>query len=198
MMKYGYVRTSTKEQNLDRQIIAMKEAGIEEQYIFKEQKSGKDFDRQEYRKMMRRIKKGDALYIKSIDRLGRNYEEIIDQWKKITRDKKADIVVLDMPILNTSILKDSLKTFVSELVLQIMSYMAEEERKMILSRSREGIAAAKARGVKFGRPKKEKSEDFEEVYNAYKNQEITVNEAITRLRVSKSTFYRWKEEKEGF
>ncbi|MDY6323629.1 MAG: recombinase family protein [Catonella sp.] len=198
MMKYGYVRTSTKEQNLDRQIIAMKEAGIEEQYIFKEQKSGKDFDRQEYRKMMRRIKKGDALYIKSIDRLGRNYEEIIDQWKKITRDKKADIVVLDMPILNTSILKDSLKTFVSELVLQIMSYMAEEERKMILSRSREGIAAAKARGVKFGRPKKEKPEDFEEVYNAYKNQEITVNEAITRLRVSKSTFYRWKEEKEGF
>jgi len=197
MMKYGYVRTSTKEQNLDRQIIAMKEAGIEEQYIFKEQKSGKDFDRQEYRKMMRRIKKGDALYIKSIDRLGRNYEEIIDQWKKITRDKKADIVVLDMPILNTSILKDSLKTFVSELVLQIMSYMAEEERKMILSRSREGIAAAKARGVKFGRPKKEKPEDFEEVYNAYKNQEITVNEAITRLRVSKSTFYRWKEEKEG-
>lgn len=197
-MKYGYVRTSTKEQNLDRQIIAMKEAGIEEQYIFKEQKSGKDFDRQEYRKMMRRIKKGDALYIKSIDRLGRNYEEIIDQWKKITRDKKADIVVLDMPILNTSILKDSLKTFVSELVLQIMSYMAEEERKMILSRSREGIAAAKARGVKFGRPKKEKPEDFEEVYNAYKNQEITVNEAITRLRVSKSTFYRWKEEKEGF
>ena len=198
MMKYGYVRTSTKEQNLDRQIIAMKEAGIEEQYIFKEQKSGKDFDRQEYRKMMRRIKKGDALYIKSIDRLGRNYEEIIDQWKKITRDKKADIVVLDMPILNTSILKDSLKTFVSELVLQIMSYMAEEERKMILSRSREGIAAAKARGVKFGRPKKEKPEDFEEVYNAYKNQEITVNEAITILRVSKSTFYRWKEEKEGF
>lgn len=198
MMKYGYVRTSTKEQNLDRQIIAMKEAGIEEQYIFKEQKSGKDFDRQEYRKMMRRIKKGDALYIKSIDRLGRNYEEIIDQWKIITRDKKADIVVLDMPILNTSILKDSLKTFVSELVLQIMSYMAEEERKMILSRSREGIAAAKARGVKFGRPKKEKPEDFEEVYNAYKNQEITVNEAITRLRVSKSTFYRWKEEKEGF
>lgn len=198
MMKYGYVRTSTKEQNLDRQIIAMKEAGIEEQYIFKEQKSGKDFDRQEYRKMMRRIKKGDALYIKSIDRLGRNYEEIIDQWKKITQDKKADIVVLDMPILNTSILKDSLKTFVSELVLQIMSYMAEEERKMILSRSREGIAAAKARGVKFGRPKKEKPEDFEEVYNAYKNQEITVNEAITRLRVSKSTFYRWKEEKEGF
>lgn len=151
-MNYGYARVSTKEQNLDRQIIALKEAGCEESHIYADKASGKDFERKQYQKMVKKLRSGDCLIIKSIDRLGRNYNEIGEQWRLITKVKKSDIKVLDMPLLDTTYNKDIMGTFISDLVLQVLSFTAETERNFIKQRQAEGIAIAKAKGVKFGRP----------------------------------------------
>ena len=149
---YGYIRVSTREQNEDRQILALKELAIPEKNLFMDKQSGKDFKRPQYRKMVRKLKKDDLLYIKSIDRLGRNYSEILEQWRILTKEKGVDIVVLDMPLLDTRRGKDLMGTFLSDIVLQVLSFVAENERTNIRQRQAEGIAAAKARGVRFGRP----------------------------------------------
>ena len=157
---YGYIRVSTKEQNEDRQVIAMRGLSIPEGNIFMDKQSGKDFDRPQYKKLVRKLKKDDLLYIKSIDRLGRNYEEIQEQWRVLTKEKGADIVVLDMPLLDTRRGKDLMGTFLSDIVLQVLSFVAENERTNIRQRQAEGIAAAKARGVRFGRPPKPLQENY--------------------------------------
>lgn len=189
-MIYGYARVSTKEQREDRQLIAFSECGLKINKIFMDKQSGKDFDRTEYKKMTRRLKSGDIIIIKSIDRLGRNYEEILNQWRKITKIKKADIIVLDMPILDTTKNKDLLGTLISDLVLQLLSYVAENERVNIKQRQAEGIAAAKARGVKFGRPKKYDAEKFMKIYIRFLHQELTQKEAMKEMGVCKTTYYR--------
>ena len=189
-MNYGYVRVSTKEQNEDRQLIAFDESGIKINKIYMDKQSGKDFDRTEYKKMIKRLRRGDVLVIKSIDRLGRNYEEILNQWREITKVKKADIIVLDMPILDTTKNKDLLGTLISDLVLQLLSYVAENERTNIRQRQAEGIAAAKARGVKFGRPRKYDAEKFMEIYIRFLHQELTQKEAMKEMGVCKTTYYR--------
>ena len=167
---YGYIRVSTKEQNEDRQRIAMEEAGVPERNVYMDKQSGKDFNRPQYRKLLRKLKKDDLLYIKSIDRLGRNYEEILQQWRYLTKDKGIDIVVLDMPLLDTRRGKDLMGTFLSDIVLQVLSFVAENERTNIRQRQAEGIAAAKARGVRFGRPEKEIPDDFEEIVAAWEQK----------------------------
>lgn len=167
---YGYIRVSTKEQNEDRQMIALREVGVPEKNIFMDKQSGKDFNRPQYRKLLRKLKKDDLLYIKSIDRLGRNYEEILQQWRYLTKDKGIDIVVLDMPLLDTRRGKDLMGTFLSDIVLQVLSFVAENERTNIRQRQAEGIAAAKARGVRFGRPEKEIPDDFEEIVAAWEQK----------------------------
>lgn len=149
---YGYIRVSSKDQNEDRQLIALNEVGVERKNVYLDKKSGKDFDRPQYKKLLRKLKKDDLLYIKSIDRLGRNYEEILQQWRILTKEKGIDIVVLDMPLLDTRRGKDLMGTFLSDIVLQVLSFVAENERTNIKQRQAEGIAAAKAKGVKFGRP----------------------------------------------
>lgn len=174
-MIYGYVRVSTREQKEDRQLIAMEEYGVSRENIYLDKQSGKDFNRANYIKLVKKLKKGDVLVVKSIDRLGRNYNEIIEQWRQITKVKNADIVVIDMPILDTTQNKDLLGTLISDLVLQLLSYVAENERKNIKQRQAEGIAAAKLRGVKFGRPKKYKPEDYMELYERFERGEITQN-----------------------
>ena len=163
MGNYAYVRVSTREQNENRQLIAISELDIPKKNIFIDKQSGKDFDRPQYQKMIRKFRKNDVLYIKSIDRLGRNYKEIIEQWGILTNEKQIDIVVLDMPLLDTRRSKDLLGTFISDIVLQLLSFVAENERTLIKQRQAEGIAAAKARGVRFGRPKKPLPENFEEI-----------------------------------
>ena len=163
-MVYGYVRVSAKDQNEDRQIIAMREVGVSEKNIYMDKQSGKDFKRKQYKRLVRKMKKDDLLYIKSIDRLGRNYEEIIKQWRYLTKEKRIDIIVLDMPLLDTRRGKDLMGTFLSDIVLQVLSFVAENERSNIRQRHAEGIAAAKARGVKFGRPPKPLPENFHTVY----------------------------------
>ena len=167
---YGYIRVSTKEQNEDRQMIALREVGVPEKNIFMDKQSGKDFNRPQYRKLLRKLKKDDLLYIKSIDRLGRNYEEILQQWRYLTKDKGIDIVVLDMPLLDTRRGKDLMGTFLSDIVLQVLSFVAENERTNIRQRQAEGIAAAKARGVRFGRPEKKIPADFEEIVAAWEQK----------------------------
>ena len=152
MTVYGYVRVSSKDQNEDRQMIALREVGVPEKNIFVDKQSGKDFNRPKYKRLLKRLKTDDLLYVKSIDRLGRNYEEIQNQWRILTKDKKVDIVVLDMPLLDTRRGKDLVGTFLSDIVLQVLSFVAENERSNIRQRQAEGIAAAKARGVRFGRP----------------------------------------------
>lgn len=189
-MIYGYVRVSTREQKEDRQLIAMSERGVAAKNIFVDKQSGKDFNRENYIKLMKKLKKGDVLVIKSIDRLGRNYNEIIEQWRIITKVKNADIVVIDMPILDTTKNKDLLGTLISDLVLQLLSYVAENERKNIRQRQAEGIAAAKIRGVKFGRPKKYKAEDYVELYERFKRKEITQKQAMKIIGVCQVTYYR--------
>ena len=186
---YGYVRVSTREQNEDRQMIAMEEMGVPQENIFIDKQSGKDFNRQQYKRLIRRLVENDVLYIKSIDRLGRNYEEIIEQWRVITKEKKTDIVVMDMPILDTRIGKDLLGTFISDIVLEVLSFVAENERTNIRQRQAEGIAAAKARGVHFGRPAKALPENFHEVCKLWKNKKITVSQAAELCEMSKSTFH---------
>ena len=177
--EYGYVRVSTKEQNEDRQLIAMQAVGLGTENIVVEKQSGKDFERPNYRKLLRQLREGDLLYVKSIDRLGRNYEEIIEQWRIITKVKGADIVVLDMPLLDTRKGKDLMGTFLSDIVLQVLSFVAENERGNIRQRQAEGIAAAKARGVKFGRPSVPLPGNFQEVYRQWDAGTLT-NEAAAR------------------
>ena len=183
---YGYIRVSTKEQNEDRQRIAMEEAGVPERNVYMDKQSGKDFNRPQYRK----LKKDDLLYIKSIDRLGRNYEEILQQWRYLTKDKGIDIVVLDMPLLDTRRGKDLMGTFLSDIVLQVLSFVAENERTNIRQRQAEGIAAAKARGVRFGRPEKEIPADFGEIVAAWERKQLPISEVLTRCDMSEATFYR--------
>lgn len=176
---YGYVRVSSQEQNEDRQLIAMSEAGVERANIFIDKQSGKDFDRPNYKRLIKRLRTGDTLFIKSIDRLGRNYEEIQNQWRIITKDKDVDMVVIDMPLLDTRINKNLLGTFISDLVLQLLSFISENERTIIRQRQAEGIAAAKKRGVRFGRPTKEAPQNF-----------IPLDEILKEYDMSAATFYR--------
>ncbi len=186
---FGYVRVSSKEQNEDRQLIAFKEFGIDERDIYIDKQSGKDFNREQYNVLKHILRENDVLVIKSIDRLGRNYNMIIDEWKDITKNIKADIVVLDMPLLDTRNNKDLLGTFISDLILQILSYVAEQERTFIRQRQKEGIAAAKNNNVKFGRPKIKKPQNFDIVVNKWKNKEIKTKEAIEILGLKPNTFY---------
>ncbi len=188
---YGYIRVSTKEQNEERQLIAMEELDVPKENIFIDKQSGKDFNRPQYRKMMRKMKKGDLLYIKSIDRLGRNYSEILEQWRLLTKEKLIDIVVIDMPLLDTRDKgQELIGVFISDLVLQILSYVAETEREFIRKRQAEGITAAKARGVKFGAKRKELPDNFEQIKLRWENGEISAREAGRILNISYSTFYR--------
>ena len=187
-MVYGYVRVSAKDQNEDRQIIAMREVGVSEKNIYMDKQSGKDFKRKQYKRLVRKMKKDDLLYIKSIDRLGRNYEEIIKQWRYLTKEKRIDIIVLDMPLLDTRRGKDLMGTFLSDIVLQVLSFVAENERSNIRQRQAEGIAAAKARGVKFGRPPKPLPENFHTVYQRWKNGKITGTRAAEECNMPITTF----------
>ena len=186
---YGYVRVSSKDQNEDRQVISMREMQIPEENIFIDKQSGKDFNRPQYKRLLRRIKKDDLVYIKSIDRLGRNYAEILEQWKVITKDKGVDLYVIDMPILDTRREKNLLGTFISDLVLSLLSYVAENERSNIRQRQAEGIAAAKARGVHFGRYPNPLPENFYEVYQLWKMKKISVSEAAKRCGMPQTTFF---------
>jgi DNA invertase Pin-like site-specific DNA recombinase len=189
---YGYVRVSTKEQNEDRQMIALQEFPVDEKNIYLDKLSGKDFNRPQYRRLLKRLRPGDVLVIKSIDRLGRDYAEILNQWRVITKDKGADIVVLDMPLLDTRETGRNLTgTFIADLVLQILSYVAQTERENIHQRQMEGIAAARRKGVRFGRPRKEKPEEFEAVKIRWERREISSREAAGQLGIAQDTFLRW-------
>lgn len=188
MKNYGYVRVSTKDQNEDRQYIALRELCIPEKNIFMDKQSGKDFERPQYRRLVRRLKKDDLLYVKSIDRLGRNYTEILEQWRILTKEKGADIVVLDMPLLDTRRGKDLMGTFLSDIVLQVLSFVAENERTNIRQRQAEGIAAAKARGVRFGRPPSPLPENFHEAYQLWKAGKVTGTAAAEICGMPLSTF----------
>lgn len=194
MKRYGYVRVSSKDQNEARQMVALRKEGIDEADVFIDKKSGKDFERPAYRKLLRKLRPGDLLVIKSIDRLGRNYDEIIRQWQFLTRDKEVDIMVLDMPLLDTRQGKDLLGTFISDLVLQILSYVAENEREVIHQRQAEGIAAAKAKGVRFGRPERPLPDNFAEVYKGWKEGLITGSRAAAVCQMPLTTFRRKVEQ----
>ena len=185
---YGYIRVSTREQNEDRQWIALREVGVPEQNILLDKQSGKDFHRPQYRRLVRKLKKDDLLYIKSIDRLGRNYGEILEQWRLLTKEKGVDIVVLDMPLLDTRRGKDLMGTFLSDIVLQVLSFVAENERVNIRQRQAEGIAAAKARGVRFGRPPKPLPENFHSAYQRWRADKITGTAAAKECGMPLSTF----------
>lgn len=186
---YGYARVSSKEQNEDRQIIALHEMGVNDSEIYIDKQSGKDFNRPMYKKMLRKLKADDILYVKSIDRLGRNYEDIMEQWKKITKEIKADIVVLDIPLLDTRRGKDLMGTFLSDIVLALLSYISENERANIRQRQAEGIAAAKARGVRFGPAPMPLPDNFHDVYQDWKHKKLTVTEAADKCKMARSTFY---------
>lgn len=186
---YGYIRVSSRDQNEERQAIALKELHIPKKNIFVDKRSGKDFERLQYKKMLRRFKPNDLLYIKSIDRLGRNYAEILEQWRILTKEKGIDIVVLDMPLLDTRRGKDLMGTFLSDIVLQVLSFVAENERTNIRQRQAEGIAAAKARGVKFGRPPLPIPDNFYEIHKAWRGKKISLKEAAQACNLSESTFY---------
>lgn len=189
MSIYGYIRVSSRDQNEDRQVIALREIGIAEKKIYMDKQSGKDFNRPQYKKLLRRIKKNDLLYIKSIDRLGRNYADILEQWRMLTKDKGIDIVVLDMPLLDTRHGKNLMGTFLSDIVLQVLSFVAENERTNIHQRQAEGIAAAKARGVKFGRPPLPLPANFHETHKAWRNKELTLKQAAAACNMPTGTFY---------
>ena len=189
MSVYGYIRVSTREQNDDRQWIALRQAQVPAQNVYVDRQSGKDFQRPEYKRLVRRLRKDDLLYIKSIDRLGRNYEEILVQWRFLTQEKDIDIVVLDMPLLDTRRGKDLLGTFLADVVLQILSFVAQSERENIRQRQAEGIAAAKARGVRFGRPPRPLPENFFEVQKAWRGKKITLRQAAKACQMPEGTFY---------
>ena len=197
-MDYAYVRISTVQQNTDRQVIALQGFEIAEGNIYTDKQSGKDFDRPAYKRLIKKLKAGDCLVVKSIDRLGRNYNEILRQWQQITKEIRADIVVIDMPLLDTRRKdRDVTGIFIADLVLQILAYVAETEREAILNRSKEGIAAAKARGVKFGRPEKEPPGNFETVYEEWDGNQISLCEAARRTGVDAKTFKKWTARKKS-
>lgn len=187
---YGYVRVSTREQNEDRQMRALGQIAIPKKNIYVDKQSGKDFNRPMYLQMVRKMNRNDLLYVKSIDRLGRNYEEILNQWKMLTKEKGVDIVVLDMPLLDTRRGKDLMGTFLNDIVLQILSFVAENERKNIRERQREGIEAAKVRGVQFGRPKTPVPDNFEQVYIQWTSKKLSGEEAARLCNLTAATFYR--------
>lgn len=192
MDKYGYVRVSSKDQNIDRQVVALLEMGIGKKDLFIDRQSGKDFDRKEYKRLIRKLKSKDELYIKSIDRLGRNYEEIIEQWHFLTKEKSVEIIVLDFPLLDTRHQVNGLTgKFIADLVLQILSYVAQIERENIKQRQAEGIQLAKEKGVKFGRPQIALPEDFEEIYFLWSAGKISKREAARLLGTNHTTFSRW-------
>lgn len=195
---FGYVRVSARDQNIDRQMVVMDKLKIPKSNLFIDKLSGKDFNRPNYKRMVKRMRAGDVLYIKSIDRLGRDYTEIIEQWRILTKKKKADIVVVDFPLLDTRKKdKDLTGTFIADLVLQILSYVAQTERENIKQRQKEGITAAKAKGVRFGRPAKDVPEDFFEIYKIWKKKKISLREAARRLEVDHNTFKKWASEIPG-
>lgn len=187
---YGYIRVSSADQNEDRQLVALRSCKVPECNLFVDKQSGKDFERPEYRRMLRRLKRDDLLYVKSIDRLGRDYGEILEQWRLLTKEKGVDIVVLDMPLLDTRSGKDLMGTFIADLVLQILSFVAQNERENIRQRQAEGIAAAKARGVPFGRPALPLPENFEQVVASWRNKEIDFASALQQTGMRPATFYR--------
>ena len=187
---YAYVRVSTLQQNEDRQVIAMSEVQVPEKNIYVEKQSGKDFNRPMYRKLLKRLKANDVLYVKSIDRLGRNYDEVLEQWRILTKQKRVDIVVLDMPLLDTRRGKDLLGTLIADLVLSLLSYVSENERCAIRQRQKEGIEAARLKGVRFGRPQKALPDNIEQIYKLWMNKEINGNEAARLCDFSRTTFYR--------
>ena len=191
---YGYIRVSTRDQNEDRQLIALRELKIPEKNIFMDKQSGKDFNRPQYKRLVRKLKKDDLLYIKSIDRLGRNYTEILEQWRFLTKEKGIDIVVLDMPLLDTRKNRDLTGTLIADIVLQLLSYVAQTEREFIRQRQAEGIAVAKAQGVRFGRPPLAQPKEFPAVHQAWLKKEISAREAARRLSVTHKTFLRWAHE----
>lgn len=189
---YGYARISTKEQCEDRQLLALAKFPVPRDHVYLDKMSGKNFNRPEYRKLLRRLKRGDTLAVQSIDRLGRNYEEIQNQWRIITKEKGVDIVVLDMPLLDTrNSGKDLTGVFIGDLVLQILSYVAQTERDKIRERQKEGIAAARLRGVKFGRPRKEVPREFSQLKTQWESRQISSREAAQKLEISQDTFLRW-------
>ncbi len=190
-MKYGYVRVSTKEQNIDRQLVEMYAQGLNDKTIFIDKQSGKDFERDEYQKLKKKLKSGDLLIIKSIDRLGRNYDMIIDEWRTLVNDMDVDIQVLDMPLLDTRTEgKNLVGKFISDIVLQILSFVAENERENIKKRQAEGIRIAKEKGKHLGRPKLKLPKNFQAIANEYKKKEITLAEALSSLKMNRSTFYK--------
>lgn len=188
---YGYARVSTREQNEQRQMLALSQAGVLPDQIYLDRQSGKDFTRPQYQKLMRRLRVGDLLCVQSIDRLGRNYEEILEQWKYITRMKGADIVVLDMPLLDTRRGRDLMGTFLSDIVLQVLSFVAEHERDAIRQRQAEGIAAARLRGSPLGRPRLTLPENFDDVRRRWLEQRVTLSQAARECHMSRSTFHRY-------
>lgn len=195
-MIYGYIRVSTKEQNEDRQRIALTEFPVPKKNIFMDKLSGKDFNRPQYQKLMKKLAPGDTLVVKAIDRLGRNYEEILQQWRVITKEKEADIVVIDMPLLDTRQTgKDLTGTFVADLVLQILSYVAQTERENIRQRQMEGIAAAKLRGVRFGRPRLAVPDEFEQLRQEWVEGRVSSRAAAKTLGIAQDTFLRWSHGK---
>ena len=196
-MEYGYARVSTKEQNEQRQLIALREFGIADKRIFVDKQSGKDFERPKYRQLIKKLKPDDTLVIKSIDRLGRNYEEILDQWRIITKEKQAAIVVLDMPLLDTRKNRDLTGTLIADIVLQLLSYVAQTEREFIRQRQAEGIAAAKARGVQFGRKPMERPAEYEAVKQLWQEGNLSARTAAKKLGISHRTFLLWANEKDG-
>jgi DNA invertase Pin-like site-specific DNA recombinase len=192
---YGYVRVSSRDQNEDRQLIAMREFGVPERNIFCDKQSGKDFNRPSYQRLLKKIKPGDTFVLKSIDRLGRDYEEIIEHWRMISKERGASIVVLDMPLLDTHQKdRDLTGTFIADLVLQILSYVAQTEREFNHQRQAEGIAAAKAKGIKFGRPPKERSSAFYSMIKEWKNGGVSARQAAKQLGIDHKTFVRWASE----
>lgn len=199
MRKFFYARISSKDQTLERQIVEAKKLDIEEEYVFLEVASGKDFKRPEYQLLKRMLREGDILYIKSLDRLGRNKQMILDEWNELVKIKKIDIVILDMPLLDTTKYKymNGLENLISDIILQLLSYMAEDERTRIKERQKEGIKAAFDKGIKFGRRKIEPGDNFEEVYIKWKNNELTAVNAMKLLDLKSNTFYRRVKEYES-
>ncbi len=197
MKEYGYIRVSSVEQNGDRQLTALRERGVLAGNIFTDKQSGKDFNRPSYRRLVNRLREGDLLYVMSIDRLGRNYTEIQEQWRVLTKEKSIDICVLDMPLLDTRTAKDLIGTFIADIVLQLLSFVAENERANIRARQEQGIAAAKARGVRFGRPGKPVPGDFGEIVRRWEIKELDFKEALRLCNMSEATFYRRLRELRG-
>ena len=193
MNTYGYIRVSTKEQNEDRQLVAMREFGVTADHIVLDKQSGKDFDRPGYRGLVQKLKAGDTLVIKSIDRLGRNYDEILEQWRLLTKEKQVAIVVLDMPLLDTRQGQDLTSVLIADIVLQLLSYVAQTEREFNRQRQAEGIAAAKARGVHFGRNFKDRGENYGSVMAAWKRGELSDRAAAKELGIAHGTFQRWRK-----